>query len=176
VPREQFLPEPIRRLAYEDRALAIGHGQTISQPLVVAAMTQALEPDAQARALEVGTGSGYQAAVLGRLFREVVTIERQPALGERAAAALARLGYHNVEVVLADGREGWPERAPYQAILVAAAGREVPLALVEQLDEGGRMVMPLAFGPEDQELRAFRKRGGQLETRSLFPVRFVPLV
>jgi protein-L-isoaspartate(D-aspartate) O-methyltransferase len=176
VPREEFVPEPLRRVAYEDRALSIGHGQTISQPLVVAAMTQALEPDPNARALEVGTGSGYQAAVLAQLFNEVVTIEREPALGERAASTLKRLGFANVEVVLGDGRQGWQPRAPYQAILVAAAGSEVPEALIRQLDEGARLVMPIAFGFEDQELRVFRKLGDEIRTSVLFPVRFVPLL
>jgi protein-L-isoaspartate(D-aspartate) O-methyltransferase len=176
LPREEFLNDPVRRFAYEDRALAIGNGQTISQPLVVAAMTQVLEPSPEQTALEVGTGSGYQAAVLARLFKHVVTIERDPALGERAAGVLRRLGFDNVEVVLGDGREGWPERAPYQAILIAAAATDVPPALVEQLDEGGRLVMPLAFGAEDQELRLLRKQGGRLTSRMLFPVRFVPLL
>ena len=176
LPREEFVPEPARPYAYEDRALSIGHGQTISQPFVVAAMTQALGPDAEGDALEVGTGSGYQAAVLGRLFRHVVTIEREPALGERAAAVLSRLGFANVEVVLGDGREGWPEGAPYEAVLVAAAGTSVPPALAGQLGEDGRLVMPLEYGPEDQELRLFWEREGKLESRLLFPVRFVPLV
>ena len=176
IPREEFLPEQVRRYAYEDRALAIGHGQTISQPFVVAAMTQVLEPDPDQAALEVGTGSGYQAAVLARLYRHVVTIEREPALGERAAATLGRLGFTNVEVVLGDGREGWIEGAPYQGILVAAAGRSVPPALAEELEEGGRLVMPIEYGLEDQELRLFWKVDGKLESRLLFPVRFVPLL
>jgi protein-L-isoaspartate(D-aspartate) O-methyltransferase len=176
LPREEFVPQPAKRFAYEDRALAIGHGQTISQPFVVAAMTQALEPNPDGVALEVGTGSGYQAAVLGRLYRYVVTIEREPALGERAAATLKRLGIANVEVVLGDGREGWPEGAPYDGILIAAAGRSVPPSLAEQLADGGRLIMPIEFGPEDQELRLFWKAGANLESRLLFPVRFVPLV
>jgi protein-L-isoaspartate(D-aspartate) O-methyltransferase len=176
VPREEFVPEPAKRFAYEDRALAIGHGQTISQPFVVAAMSQSLHPDPGGVALEVGTGSGYQAAVLARLYRHVITIEREPALGERAASTLRRLGFTNVEVVLGDGREGWAEGAPYQGILVAAAGRSVPAPLAEQLAEGGRLVMPVEFGPEDQELRLFWKADGKLESRLLFPVRFVPLL
>jgi protein-L-isoaspartate(D-aspartate) O-methyltransferase len=176
VPREEFVPESVRRMAYEDRALSIGYGQTISQPLVVAAMTQALEPEPEQTALEVGTGSGYQAAVLGRLVRSVVTIEREPALAERAAAVLTRLGFANVEVVLGDGREGWAERAPYKGILVAAAGPEVPPPLLQQLDEGGRLVMPIALGPEEQELWVFRKQAGAVRTSALFPVRFVPLI
>jgi protein-L-isoaspartate(D-aspartate) O-methyltransferase len=139
-------------------------------------MTQALEPNPDGVALEVGTGSGYQAAVLGRLYRYVVTIEREPALGERAAATLKRLGIANVEVVLGDGREGWPEGAPYDGILIAAAGRSVPPSLAEQLADGGRLIMPIEFGPEDQELRLFWKAGANLESRLLFPVRFVPLV
>lgn len=177
VPREEFLPTPLRRHAYDDRALGIGHGQTISQPLVVAAMTQALGLKPEDRVMEVGTGSGYQAAILARLASRVVTVEREPALAEAAAANLRRLGFDNVLVVLGDGRLGWPEEAPYDATLVAAAAPEVPPALVEQLAEGGRLVMPLGRWASDfQELSLLTKAGDRFSTRHLFAVRFVPLI
>jgi protein-L-isoaspartate(D-aspartate) O-methyltransferase len=177
IPREEFLPDHLRRHAYDDRALGIGHRQTISQPLVVAAMTQALELKPEDGVLEVGTGSGYQAAILARLAARVVTVEREPALAEAAAANLGRLGFGNVEVVLGDGRLGWAREAPYDAILVAAAAREVPPALIEQLAEGGQMVIPLGHrSSEFQELRVIRKEGEQLFSRVLFAVRFVPLL
>jgi protein-L-isoaspartate(D-aspartate) O-methyltransferase len=176
VPREEFVPARLRSLAYIDRALSIGWGQTISQPLVVAAMTQALAVEREDTVLEVGTGSGYQAAVLSRLCRQVVSVELEPALAERAAATLRRLGYANVEVAVGDGHQGWQPRSPYQAILVACATPEVPAALVEQLDEGGRMVIPLGSARADhQDLRLLKKNGGSLESRDLFAVRFVPL-
>lgn len=176
IPREEFVPDRLRRYAYEDRALAIGHGQTISQPLVVAAMTQALELTPEDRVLEVGTGSGYQAAVLSALVDRVVTVELEPALAERAAATLRRLGYDNVTVALGDGRNGWPPGSPYQAILVAAAATAMPPALVDQLDQGGRMVMPVGDQRSDhQDLRLFRREGDRLQARDMFPVRFVPL-
>src|ERR1700694_931754 len=133
IPREEFLSPRLRRHAYEDRALSIDCGQTISQPLVVALMTQALAPKPDEIALEVGAGSGYQAAVLSRLCRKVITLEREPALAEHASDTLRRLGFVNVEVAVADGSLGWPAEAPYDIILVAAAPREVPPALVEQL-------------------------------------------
>ncbi len=176
VPREEFVPAGLRSLAYDDRALGIGWGQTISQPLVVAAMTQALALGSEDTVLEVGTGSGYQAAVLSLLCRQVVSVELEPALAERAAANLRRLGYANVEVAVGDGHLGWPSRSPYQGILVACATPQVPAALVEQLDEGGRMVVPLGSSRADhQDLRLLKKNGGSLESRDLFAVRFVPL-
>jgi protein-L-isoaspartate(D-aspartate) O-methyltransferase len=176
VPREEFVPPRWRGLAYDDRALAIGMGQTISQPLVVAAMTQALRPQPEDEALEVGTGSGYQAAVLSRLCRRVVSVEREPALAERAAATLRRLGFENVEVALGDGRRGWPARSPYQGILVACAAPEVPAALLDQLDEGGRLVMPIGSQQGHQELTLLRRTGEGFATEVLFPVRFVPML
>ena len=176
VPREEFLSPRMRRHAYEDRALAIECGQTISQPLVVALMIQAAAPAPQDVALEVGTGSGYAAAVLSRLCREVITIEREPALAEHASETLRRLGFGNVEVAVGDGSAGWPARAPYQAILVAAAARGVPPALIDQLTDGGRMVIPVATSPEEpQDLRVYLRRGQDVSYRSLFPVLFVPL-
>jgi protein-L-isoaspartate(D-aspartate) O-methyltransferase len=177
IPREEFVLPKLRRHAYEDRALAIECGQTISQPLVVALMTQAVAPEPEALALEVGAGSGYQAAVLSRLCRKVITVEREPALAEHAAATLHRLGFTNVEVAVGDGSLGWPAEAPYHIIVVAAAAREVPQALIEQLADGGRMVIPVAVSPgEPQDLRLYIKRDGEVTFRSLFPVLFVPLL
>jgi protein-L-isoaspartate(D-aspartate) O-methyltransferase len=177
IPREEFVLPKLRRHAYEDRALAIECGQTISQPLVVALMTQAVAPKPDDVALEVGAGSGYQAAVLSRLCRKVITVEREPALAEHAAATLRRLGFTNVEVAVGDGSLGWPAEAPYQIILVAAAASGVPPALIEQLAEGGRMVIPVAVSlSEPQDLRLYKKENGEVTYRSLFPVLFVPLL
>jgi len=176
VPREEFLAPRMRRHAYEDRALAIDCGQTISQPLVVALMTQAASPQADDIALEVGTGSGYAAAVLSRLCRKVITIEREPALAEQASQTLRRLGFENVEVAVGDGSQGWPSEAPYNVILVAAAAGSVPQALIDQLADGGRMVIPVAVSAhEPQDLRVYLRRGADVLYRSLFPVLFVPL-
>ncbi len=172
IPREEFVPDDLRRAAYEDSALAISHGQTISQPLVVATMTQALALKGDEKILEIGTGSGYQAAILARLCRKVVTVEVVPQLAEAASERLRRLGFTNVEVAVGDGWNGWPSEAPYDGILVACAAPEVPPALIEQLTPDGRLVIPL--GPEggDQILRLIRKDG---RAGDLFPVRFVPL-
>jgi protein-L-isoaspartate(D-aspartate) O-methyltransferase len=176
IPREEFLTGRARRHAYEDRALAIGWGQTISQPLVVALMTQSLHIQPESIALEVGTGSGYQAAILSRLCRRVITIEREPALAEHASATMQRLGFENVEVAVADGSMGWPSEAPYDGILVACAARQVPPALLEQLADGGRLVVPVQVIPgEPQDLRLYAKDQGVVSYRSLFPVLFVPL-
>ena len=176
IPRAEFIPPRLRRFAYDDRALGIDCGQTISQPLVVALMTQALAPKPDEVALEVGAGSGYQAAVLSRLCRKVITLEREPALAEHASDTLRRLGFVNVEVAVADGSLGWPAEAPFDIILVAAAPREVPPALLEQLGEGGRMAIPVAVSPDEpQDLRLYEKRRGAVTYRSLFPVLFVPL-
>jgi protein-L-isoaspartate(D-aspartate) O-methyltransferase len=139
-------------------------------------MTQAAAPKPEDRALEVGTGSGYQAAVLGRLVRSLITLELEPALAERASETLSRLGYTNVEVAVADGSLGWPVYAPYDIILVAAASPEVPAPLIEQLAPGGRLVIPLGrASDEHQDLRLYERKDDQLTSRSLFPVRFVPL-
>ncbi|TMC72174.1 MAG: protein-L-isoaspartate(D-aspartate) O-methyltransferase [Chloroflexi bacterium] len=176
IPREEFLSGRLRRHAYENRALAIDCGQTISQPLVVALMTQVLMPRPEDIALEVGTGSGYQAAVLSRLCKKVITLDREPALAEHASETLGRLGFTNVEVAVADGSQGWPASAPYDLILVACATPEVPSALVEQLAPNGRMVIPLgSSADEHQDLRIYELHQGELSSRSLFPVRFVPL-
>ena len=176
IPREEFLSGRARRYAYDNRALAIECGQTISQPLVVALMTQALTPRAGDIALEVGTGSGYQAAVLSRLCRKVVTLEREPALAEHASETLKRLRFDNVEVAVADGSLGWPGSAPYDMILVACAAPGLPAALVEELAPGGRLIIPLGRAEDDyQDLRIYQPNAGELTWRSLFPVRFVPL-
>jgi protein-L-isoaspartate(D-aspartate) O-methyltransferase len=176
IAREEFLSGSARRYAYEDRALAIECGQTISQPLVVALMTQAANPQPADVALEVGTGSGYQAAVLSRLCSRLITLEREPALGEHASATLRRLGFDNVEVAVADGSLGWPEHAPYNVILVTAAADEVPQALLDELADGGRMVIPVRVAAgEPQDLRLYIRRGDDIAYRSLFPVLFVPL-
>ncbi len=176
IPREEFLSGRLRRHAYENRALSIECGQTISQPLVVALMTQALRPQPDDVALEVGTGSGYQAAVLSRLCRKVVTLEREPALAEHASHTLVRLGFTNVEVAVADGSQGWPAAAPYDIVLVACATPEIPAPLIEQLAPGGRLVIPLgSAADEHQDLRIYERNEFGLTSRSLFPVRFVPL-
>jgi protein-L-isoaspartate(D-aspartate) O-methyltransferase len=176
IPREEFISGALRRYAYDNRALAIECGQTISQPLVVALMTQAVKPQPEEIALEVGTGSGYQAAVLSRLCRKVITLEREPALAEHASETLSRLGFENTEVAVADGSLGWPPSAPYDIILVACATPEVPSALVDQLAPGGRLVIPLGnASDEHQDLRLYRRGEGNLSSISLFPVRFVPL-
>ena len=175
VPRHAFVPGEVRRYAYADRALSIGHGQTISQPLIVGMMSEALELGPSDRVLEVGTGSGYQAAVLALLAGSVATVEIVPALRERARATLARLGADRVEVREAGEQPGAPSRAPFDAILVAAAAPAVPPALLDQLADAGRLVIPV--GPRSgQELRLLTRRGGAVESRSLGGVRFVPLV
>ena len=177
LPREAFVPAGHRRLAYADHPLAIGGGQTISQPLVVAAMTQAAAPRPDDKALEVGAGSGYQMAVLARLCRWVVGIERDRELATRCTATLVRLGITNVEVHHADGNLGRPAGAPYDVIVVSAAAASIPQPLLDQLADGGRLVIPVVTGTnEPQDLLLVRKRGAKLETRSLFRVLFVPLV
>jgi len=173
VPRHAFVPSDLIPFAYQNRPLAIGKGQTISQPDVVATMTEALGLAPSDRVLEIGTGSGYQAAVLAELVQEVYTVEIIPALGERAAERLKRLGYDNVRVRIGDGYHGWPEEAPFDAIMVTAAAPRVPRPLVEQLKEGGRMVLPL--GERGQLLTLLTKKAGAVEIRELFPVVFVPM-
>jgi protein-L-isoaspartate(D-aspartate) O-methyltransferase len=177
LPREEFVPTEHRRVAYADHPLTIGGGQTISQPMVVAAMTQAADPRPEDNALEVGAGSGYQLALLARLSRWVVGIERDSELAARCAATLARLGITNVEVHHADGSEGWPAGAPYDVIVVSAAAADIPEPLLDQLGDGGRLVIPVVRDPNGpQDLLLVRKRGVRLETRTLFKVLFVPLV
>jgi len=175
VPREKFVPDDLRAFAYENRPLPIGHGQTISQPLIVAMMTEALELKGDEKVLELGTGSGYQAAILAELTARVVTVERIAPLAEQATAVLAELGYDNVQVHLAGDTLGWPEEAPYEGILVTAAGPDVPPALIEQLAPQGRLVIPV--GAHDvQELLLVTNSPGGLTTKRLGPCRFVPLV
>lgn len=176
VPREAFVPERDRGLAYADRALPLERGQTVSQPLVVATMTEALAPRPTDRVLEIGTGSGYQAAVLAELVAEVFTVERLSSLQEHARHVLAGLGVSNVAFLAGDGTLGWPEHAPFDGILVTAAAPQVPPPLKEQLHEdGGRMVIPV--GSRDaQELVRVVREGTSFRTESLMGVRFVPLV
>ena len=175
VPRHEFVPAEFRARAYEDAPLPIGEGQTISQPYIVAAMTAALHLNGNERVLEIGTGYGYQAAVLGCLTREVFSVEFRSALATQAAERLARLGYQNVHVHCGDGTLGLPEFAPYDAILVAAAAPSVPEPLLAQLADGGRMVVPVG-GVENQDLRLIKRSQDTFRTISLEPCRFVPLV
>jgi len=177
VPREEFVPDGLRHLAYADAALDIGEGQTISQPYIVAVTLEALQLTGAERSLEVGTGSGYAAAVLAWRSREVFTVERNAKLAASARERLARLGYEDVHVLHGDGTLGWPEHAPYDAIAVAAGGPSVPRALLEQLAPGGRLVMPVGATLDSQELvRITKERSGALRTERLLGVRFVPLI
>ncbi len=176
VPRHEFIPASQRALAYEDGPLPIGHGQTISQPYIVAFMTAALDPKPTDRVLEIGTGSGYQAAVLSGLVAKVFTIEIVAPLALRAKADLKRLGYQNVRVRIGDGYLGWPEAAPFDAIIVTCAPDQVPQALVDQLKMGGRMIVPVGPTGGVQELYLLRKHSKGLETQAVLPVRFVPMV
>ncbi len=176
VPRHAFVPASQRRLAYEDGPLPIGHGQTISQPYIVAFMTAALDPKPSDRVLEIGTGSGYQAAVLSGLVAEVYSLEIVVPLAQRAAADLQRLGYGNVKVRAGDGYLGWPEAAPFDAIIVTCAPEQVPQALVDQLKVGGRMIIPVGSQWGAQELILLRKTPMGLEKKEVLPVRFVPMV
>jgi protein-L-isoaspartate(D-aspartate) O-methyltransferase len=173
VPRHLFVPEPQRAEAYSDSPLPIGHDQTISQPYIVAFMTQALDVAAGHRVLEVGTGSGYQAAVLGALAKDVYTIEIVPPLAERARETLSALGYRNIQIRTGNGYLGWPEHAPYDRIMVTAAPEEIPAALVQQLKIGGLMAIPV--GTVTQELRILRRTVSGTETLATLPVRFVPM-
>ena len=175
VPRHLFIEPAMECFAYEDRPLSIGAGQTISQPYIVALMVQLLRVRPSHRVLEVGTGSGYQAAILAELAAEVYTVEIIPSLTEEACARLGALGYRNVHVRHGDGYEGWPEVAPFDGIVVAAGAPRIPLPLIEQLREGGRMVIPIGIARETQDLILGEKRGGQFMVRSIAPVRFVPL-
>lgn len=175
VPREHFVPTEFQAEAYADGALPIDCGQTISQPYIVALMTEALETSGDERVLEIGTGSGYQTAVLAELAREVVSIERHAKLSAQAATAVGALGYDNVIFEVGDGSLGWPQRAPYDRILVAAAAIECPPALLEQLAEGGILVIPLGDA-DTQILRQLRKAAGKIQQHDLSPCRFVPLI
>ena len=174
VPRHEFVPENSRAHAYEDHPLPIGYSQTISQPYIVAFMTEQLRPQPTDRVLEVGTGSGYQAAVLSKLVAEVYTIEILKPLAQRAEVDLRRLNYSNVKVKAGDGYKGWPEHAPFDAIIVTAAPDHVPQPLIDQLKEGGRMIIPVG-GREMQQLYLLEKHASKLTRRAVLPVNFVPL-
>jgi protein-L-isoaspartate(D-aspartate) O-methyltransferase len=178
VPRQEFVPARLRAQAYADRPLPIGEGQTISQPYIVALMTETARIRRGGRVLEIGTGSGYQAAVLAELTPQVYTIEILPSLAKRAEATLKRLGYKSVNVRIGDGYQGWQEHAPFDAILVTCAPDHIPQPLIDQLAEGGRMVIPV--GKQDprfgQELMLVEKQKGKVKVSSIAPVLFVPLV
>lgn len=176
VPREAFVADADREHAYDDGPLAIGHGQTISQPYVVAFMTEVLQLAADDRVLEIGTGSGYQTAILAELVRDVYSVETVPALADRAAHTLAAHGYRRVHVRVGDGYTGWPEHAPYSKIIVTAAPETVPSALVDQLAERGRMVVPVGPRYGEQALQILTKTAHGVDVVHSLPVRFVPMV
>lgn len=177
VPRERFVPELDAPDAYEDSALPIGHAQTISQPYVVALMLEAIAPESTDRVLEIGTGSGYATAVLAELVAEVYTVERLGTLAAAARTRLADLGYRNVHVIEGDGTLGWPERAPYDGIIVTAGGPDVPAPLLPQLRVGAHLVVPVGSTPRSQELvRVTRQTADEYARESLGPVTFVPLI
>ena len=178
VPRELFVPPEQRSQAEKDTALPIGWNQTISQPSLVAHMTEHLNLNADSRVLEIGTGSGFQTAILAEMAREVYTIERLPALATAAQLRLRELGYRNIHFRTGDGAHGWPEAAPFDAIIVTAAPERIPVALIHQLGEGGRLVAPIgSMSMDDQMLVLLEKdHDGIVTERELFPVRFVPLI
>ena len=176
IPREIFVPEPFKDQAYENTALPIKLGQTISQPLVVAAMSQALNVGERMKVLEIGTGSGYQAAVLAKLCRRLYTIERHGPLLAGAEEMFRQLRLHNITAIVGDGSRGWPEQAPFDRIMVTAAAESIPQKLVDQLAEGGVMVLPLGAQGGEQDLLRVTKVNGEVKQETLFPVRFVPLV
>ena len=176
VPRHEFVPAELRPHAYKNRPLPIGHGQTISQPYIVALMTDLLKPKPGHRVLELGTGSGYQAAILAELTDRVFSIEIIDALGDEAAARLQRLGYKNIETRVGDGYYGWEEEAPFDTIVVTAASGQIPPPLISQLKPGGRMVIPVGGRFQVQQLMLVEKAvDGKLTVRQILPVRFVPL-
>lgn len=172
--RHEFVPEKLRAQAYEDYPLPIGYGQTISQPYIVAFMTEKLAPKPGDRVLEIGTGSGYQAAVLAELVAEVYTIEIVEPLADRAKSDLERLGYRNVKVRAGDGYQGWSEAAPFDAVIVTCAPDHIPRPLIDQLKEGGRMILPIGELGE-QQLYLLEKRGGEVHRQAVLAVRFVPM-
>jgi len=175
VPREEFVPAEYRAESYTDKALPIGYDQTISQPYIVAFMTEELRPQSRDRVVEVGTGSGYQAAILAELVAEVYTIEIIEPLAKKAEATLQRLGYKNVHVKTGDGYKGWPERAPFDSIIVTCAPERAAQPLLDQLKEGGRMIIPVG-AKFAQELYLFEKKNGRLQQSAVLPVRFVPML
>ena len=177
VPRHLFVKESLRDLAYADGPLPIGYNQTISQPYIVAYMTEILQPDTHHIVLEVGTGSGYQAAILSKLVNHVYSIEIIPELGKEAASRLDKLGYDNVTVKIGDGYNGWEEHAPFDRIIVTAAPEQIPKKLVDQLKSGGLMVLPVGKTSFGQDMRVVKKdRTGQVTTQETIPVRFVPMI
>jgi len=177
VPRHEFVPEDMRDLAYINEPLSIGHGQTISQPYIVALMTDLLDPEPDDVVLEIGTGSGYQAAVLSRLVKTVYSQEIVPELGAESEQRLQRLGYDNVHVRVADGYDGWAEHGPFDGIVVTAAAAQIPEALKEQLAPGGRLVIPVGKPYSHQELMVvIKERDGEIRVRDVLAVAFVPLV
>ena len=177
VPRHLFVKESLRDLAYADGPLPIGHNQTISQPYIVAYMTEILQPDTHHIVLEVGTGSGYQAAILSKLVNHVYSIEIIPELGKEATSRLDKLGYDNVTVKIGDGYNGWEEHSPFDRIIVTAAPEQIPKKLVDQLKSGGLMVLPVGKTSFGQDMRVVKKdRTGQVTTQETIPVRFVPMI
>jgi protein-L-isoaspartate(D-aspartate) O-methyltransferase len=176
VPREEFVAENVRGRSYSDGALPIGHDQTISQPYIVAFMTEQLRPKPTDRVLEVGTGSGYQTAILAELVQDVYTIEIVEPLAKEASARLARLGYANAHVKTGDGYQGWTEVAPFDAIVVTCAPDKIPQPLTQQLKDGGRMLVPVGTTMMDQQLYLLEKKNGELAQTAILPVRFVPMV
>ena len=176
LPREEFVPAAFHDRAYENTALPLQHGQTISQPAVVAYMTQELRIGERMKVLEIGTGSGYQAAILSKLCRRVYSVERNRELLSAADKAFKRLRINNITTRLGDGSRGWPEQAPFERIIVTAAAEELPPELIDQLAPGGIMIIPVGPTPIDQKLLRVRKDGDDIETEPLWPVRFVPLV
>jgi len=174
VPRHQFVPAHLKKLAYEDGPLPIGEGQTISQPYIVAFMTQSLDLKPHYKVLEIGTGSGYQAAVLAEIVDSVFTIEIVKKLGLAANDTLKKLGYTNIEVKIGDGYHGWPEKSPFDAIIVTAGAESVPPALLEQLKEGGRLIIPVGLPNSVRQLVLAIKKNGKVKTKNLMAVRFVP--
>ncbi len=177
VPRDAFVPQALKAVAFEDGPLPIGHGQTISQPYIVALMTDMLDLRPRDRVLEIGTGSGYQTAILSRLCQQVYSVEVVPELHEEARQVFQQLGYDNIETRIGNGYEGWPEHAPYDGIIVTAAATHIPPALVEQLRPGGRLVIPVGQPYCHQELMLVEKDGrGEIRTRNILGVAFVPMV
>ncbi|HUT62573.1 MAG TPA: protein-L-isoaspartate(D-aspartate) O-methyltransferase, partial [Anaerolineae bacterium] len=176
VPRHLFVPDGYLSSAYADYPLPIGEGQTISQPYIVAFMTESLDLKPDDRVLEIGTGSGYQAAILAEIVHEVYTIEIIESLGERARTLLGKMGYENIFVKIGDGYKGWPDEAPFDAIIVTCAPEDIPPALIEQLKEGGRMIIPVGSVGGVQELVRVVKREGRVKTEDVLPVRFVPMI
>lgn len=174
VPRHLFVPEEYINKAYDDNPLPIGYGQTISQPYIVAYMTEAVQPTSRKKALEIGTGSGYQAAILAEIVKNVYTIEIIPELASEAADRLGKLGYKNVKAKFGDGYKGWPEYGPFDIIIVTAAAEQIPQPLIDQLAENGRLVMPVGQPSAIQELVLIEKKRGKIEKRRLIFVRFVP--